>query len=56
MGDLQIFSTDLLDTLRTVIKNNITIGSRIMHGLHDAPSGGHLGSEKTCVDATRGFY
>ncbi|KAE8989419.1 hypothetical protein PR003_g22122 [Phytophthora rubi] len=46
-GDLLAYAIDTFDTPRVVIPADDDLHARLVHEYHDAPAGGHLGSEKT---------
>jgi hypothetical protein len=41
---------------RVFVPNDVVLQTRIMHECHDAPTGGHLGKEKTIEQVKRRFY
>lgn len=55
-GDLLTYAMDTFDTPRVVIPADDDLRARLVHEYHDAPSGGHLGREKTFAALSRDFF
>ena len=55
-GELLLYCIDQFDVPLTVIVNDIDLCTRIIHGYHDAPAGGHLVHEKTFAAVSRDFF
>ncbi|GAB9477757.1 Transposon Tf2-6 polyprotein, partial [Globisporangium polare] len=51
-----MYQADVFDTPRVLVPNDADLRARIVHEYHDAPSGGHLGREKTFAAISRDFY
>ncbi|KAE9248599.1 hypothetical protein PF002_g5702 [Phytophthora fragariae] len=55
-GDLLTYAIDTFDTPRVVIPADGDLRARLVHEYHDAPTGGHLGREKTFAALSRDFF
>ncbi|KAE9241489.1 hypothetical protein PF004_g7025 [Phytophthora fragariae] len=55
-GGLLTYSVDCADPPRIVVPLDDDLQARLIHEFHDAPSGGHLGREKTFASFSRDFY
>ncbi|GMG14718.1 unnamed protein product [Phytophthora fragariaefolia] len=55
-GSLLTYSIDHADPPRIVVQRDDDLRARLIHEFHDAPSGGHLGREKTFASLSRDFY
>ncbi|KAE9355385.1 hypothetical protein PF008_g4082 [Phytophthora fragariae] len=55
-GDLLTYSVNHADPPRIVVPLDDDLRARRIHEFHDAPSGGHLGREKTFPSLSRNFY
>ncbi|KAE8999235.1 hypothetical protein PR002_g18514 [Phytophthora rubi] len=55
-SDLLTNAIDTFDTPRVVIPADEDLRARLVHEYHDAPTGDHLGREKTCAALSRDFF
>ncbi|GMF31864.1 unnamed protein product [Phytophthora fragariaefolia] len=55
-GNLLAYSVDRADPPRIIVPLDDDLRARLIHEFHDAPSGGHLGREKTFLSLSRDFY
>ncbi|KAE9346791.1 hypothetical protein PF008_g8114 [Phytophthora fragariae] len=55
-GGLLTYSVDRADPPRIVVPLDDDLRARLIHEFHDAPSGGHLGREKTFASLSRDIY